>query len=77
MTLGLIVVLVLLSLIMHFKTGSTFPDKDLSIGAVVQDETVVADQQVLPKRAFVRDLGYCHGTSGIRHLHSPGLQVCY
>lgn len=68
--------LVLLPLIAGEKDGGfTFPDKDLSIGAVVQNKAVVANQQILPKRALVWDLGYRHGTCGIRHLWDPGLQV--
>lgn len=48
----------------------TFPDKDLPIGAVVQDEAVVPDQQLLPKRTLLTHFGDCHGTRGIRHLTS-------
>lgn len=46
----------------------TFPDEDLSVGAVVQDEAVVADQQLLAKRALLRHFGRRHRTRRIRHL---------
>lgn len=48
----------------------TLPDKDLPIGAVVQDEAVVPDQQLLPKRTLLTHLGDRHGTRGIGHLTS-------
>lgn len=60
---------------MKKNVGVTFPDKDLSIGAIVQNKAVVANQQILLKRALVCDLGYRHRTCGIRHLWDPGLQV--
>lgn len=53
---------------MKKNVGVTFPDKDLSIGAIVQNKAVVANQQILLKRALVCDLGYRHRTCGIRHL---------
>lgn len=48
----------------------TFPDEDLSVGAVVQDEAVVTNQQLLEKRALIGHFSCCHGTGGIRHLMS-------
>lgn len=46
----------------------TFPHEDLPVGAVVQDEAVVTDQQLFAKRALGRHLGGRHGTRRIRHL---------
>lgn len=46
----------------------TFPDEDLAVGAVVKNEAVVADQQLLGKRALLRNFGHLHGTCGVRHL---------
>lgn len=59
----------------------TFPDEDLSVGAVVQDEAVVTNQQLLPKRTLLRHFGQRHGTCGVGHLRSDRTQVyashCY
>lgn len=46
----------------------TFPDKDLSIGAVVQDEAVAGLQGALGERVLFRHHRDGHATVGIRHL---------
>lgn len=53
MTTGCIMMLNLFYLFTDQQDGLTFPDKDLSIGAIVQNKAVVPNQQILPKRAFV------------------------
>lgn len=48
--------------------SQTFPDKDLSIGAVVQDEAVAGLQGALGERVLFRHHRDGHATAGIRHL---------
>lgn len=46
----------------------TFPDKDLSIAAVVQDEAVAGLQGALGERVLFCHHRDGHATAGIRHL---------
>lgn len=55
----------------------TFPDEDLSVGAVVQDEAVITNQQLLSEQALLRHFGHSHGTCRIRHLRSKCWQVWF
>lgn len=48
--------------------GRTFPNKDFPVGAVVQDEAVVPEQQLLPKRTLSAHFAHRHGTRGVGHL---------
>lgn len=53
----------------------TFPDKDLSIEAVVQDEAVAGLQGALRERVlscYERD---SHGAAGVGNLHRSGNQM--
>lgn len=53
MTSGLINLFLLPLIAGEKDVEFTFPDKDLSVGAIVQNKAVVANQQILPKRALV------------------------
>lgn len=46
----------------------TFPNKDLAVGSVVQDEAVVTNQQVFGKWTLLRDFGQLHRPCRIRNL---------
>lgn len=48
----------------------TFPDKDLPIGAVVQDEAVVPDQHLFSERTLLTHRSDRHGTRRVGHLTS-------
>lgn len=61
-----------LSFLFVSNSSLTFPDKDLPVGAVVQDEAVVANQQLLRERALLRHFGHRHRPRGIRHLQQVG-----
>lgn len=50
---------------LHLHRYGTFPDKDLSICAVVQNETVICVQGCLGEGVLIRHQGDCHVPSPI------------
>lgn len=51
----------------------TFPDKDLSIGAVVQNEAVARLQSTLGERVLCCHQCDGHASTGIGHLYRKGV----
>lgn len=52
------------------RQRQTFPDEDLSVRPVVQDEAVVGDEGGLCEWVFISDQRDGHRTAAIRHLET-------
>lgn len=62
-----------------FPVFSTFPDKQLFVGSIVQDVAVVLREHGLPEGVLVGNQGHVHRAVGIRNLagrRTATLRVC-